>query len=198
MPPIRSNTNPTGLGTIDDYVERTSTLIFDFAGKTSAAKRVFNVIVRRTYNPLLGIRSNWFGRAASEKDPKGTSPTSYLGGLPSRRDPEALDPRAGAGGDAGVARSLRPAAVVVRLVAHARAPPSGRSARTTARRRMAGRESVVGDLFGTSAAARSAASRESLGAARTGGSEPVQLIGHTRRCRARVDADAVSPARKYV
>ena len=71
MPPIRSNTNPTGLGTIDDYVERTSALISDFAGKTSAAKRVFNVIVRRTYNPLLGIRSNGFGRAASEKDPQG-------------------------------------------------------------------------------------------------------------------------------
>jgi hypothetical protein len=39
--------------------------------------------------------------------------------------------------------------------------------------------SVVGTLFGTWAAARAAASGEGLGPARTGGSEPVELIGHT-------------------
>ena len=38
---------------------------------------------------------------------------------------------------------------------------------------------VLGNLFGTWAAARAAASGESLGAAQTGGSEPVELIGHT-------------------
>jgi hypothetical protein len=39
--------------------------------------------------------------------------------------------------------------------------------------------SVVGNLFGTWDAARAAASGEGLGAAHTGGSEPVDLIGHT-------------------
>ena len=39
--------------------------------------------------------------------------------------------------------------------------------------------SVVGNLFGTWAAARAAASGEDLGAARTGGLERVELIGHT-------------------
>ncbi len=39
--------------------------------------------------------------------------------------------------------------------------------------------SVVGNLFGTWAAARAAASGEGLGPARTGGSERVELIGHT-------------------
>ena len=138
MPPIRSNTNPTGLGTIDDYVERTSTLISHFAGKTSAAKRVFNVIVRRTYNPLLGIPRNGFGRAASEKDPQGTSPASYLGTLPSRRDRAEMDPRMGARSDARMASALRRCPVLVRLVSHARTPARWRSAQTTTGRRMAG------------------------------------------------------------
>ena len=39
--------------------------------------------------------------------------------------------------------------------------------------------SVVGHLFRTWAAARAAASGEDLGAAQTGGSEPIDLIGHT-------------------
>ena len=39
--------------------------------------------------------------------------------------------------------------------------------------------SVVGSLFGMWAAAWVAASGEDLGAAQTGGSEPVELIGHT-------------------
>src|SRR5438067_1426392 len=40
--------------------------------------------------------------------------------------------------------------------------------------------SVVGNLFGTWAAARVAASSEDFGAAQTGGPEPVEPIGHTR------------------
>jgi hypothetical protein len=39
--------------------------------------------------------------------------------------------------------------------------------------------SVVGNLFGTWAAARAAVSGEDFGAAPEGGSEPVELIGHT-------------------
>jgi len=39
--------------------------------------------------------------------------------------------------------------------------------------------SVVGNLLGTWAAAQAAASGEGLRAGRTGGSEPVGLIGHT-------------------
>jgi hypothetical protein len=39
--------------------------------------------------------------------------------------------------------------------------------------------SGVGNLFGTWAAARAAASGEDLGAPQTGGSEPVEPIGHT-------------------
>jgi AraC-like DNA-binding protein len=39
--------------------------------------------------------------------------------------------------------------------------------------------SVVGNLFGTWAAARAVASGEDLGAARTGGPDPVEPIGHT-------------------
>jgi len=65
MPPIGSNTNPTGLGTVDDYVERNRVRMSDFAGKTLAAKRVFNVFVRRTYNPLRGIPRNGFGRGGT-------------------------------------------------------------------------------------------------------------------------------------
>ena len=41
-----------------------------------------------------------------------------LQGLSSRRDPASVDPRAGHLGDAAVARALRPAAVILRLVAH--------------------------------------------------------------------------------
>ena len=120
MPPIRSNTNPTGLGTIDDYVERTSTLIFDFAGKTSAAKRVFNVIVRRTYNPLLGIRSNWLrgdrARAPSSVDrqPEQARVRSCIGTdrTDDRRDPHHLavaSPR-------GAVISSAPARALLRFV----------------------------------------------------------------------------------
>ena len=39
--------------------------------------------------------------------------------------------------------------------------------------------SVVGNMFGTWAAARAAVSGEDLGAGQTSGSEPVELIGHT-------------------
>ena len=42
-----------------------------------------------------------------------------LQGMPSRRDPGALDSGAGAGGDGGAARSVWPPADVLRLVAHA-------------------------------------------------------------------------------
>ena len=56
-----------------------------------------------------------------------------LQGLPSRRDPTALDSGAGPGGDEGVARSLRTAAVVVRLVDDARARTWGRGAHATRR-----------------------------------------------------------------
>ena len=69
-------------------------------------------------------------------------------------------------------------------------PSSYDWSRTHARRRggealerLAGGEwpdaSVVGNLFRTWAAARAAASGEDLGAAQTGGSEPIELIGHT-------------------
>ena len=101
-----------------------------------------------------------------------------LQGLSPRRDRAALDPRAGARRDARVARALRPAAVVVRLVAHARAPAWGRAARTNGPQRMAGRErgrQPVRDV-GCRAGARV---RRGLGALRRRASEPVDLIGHT-------------------
>ena len=63
---------------------------------------------------------------------------AYCKALPPRRDRAALDARAGARRDARVARAVRPAAVVVRLVAHARAPARGRGARA-ARREESGR-----------------------------------------------------------
>ena len=59
-----------------------------------------NIVVWVTYIPLRGIPRNGFGRAASEKDPKGTSPTSYLGGVPPRSDRNAVDSRASARRDA--------------------------------------------------------------------------------------------------
>ena len=65
---------------------------------------------------------------------------AYCKTLPSRRDRAALDPRAGARGDARMARAVRPAAVVVRLVAHARTPTRGRRARAAGTRGVAGGE----------------------------------------------------------
>ena len=76
-----------------------------------------------------------------------------------------------------MARSLRPDAVVERLVAHVRARRRGEALERLARGEWPV-ANVLGNLFGTWAAARAAASGESLGAAPTGGSEPVQLIGH--------------------
>ena len=58
-----------------------------------------------------------------------------------------------------VARALRPAAVVVRLVAHARAPARGRGARAAGRGEWPA-ASVVTRLFGSWAAARAAAPRQ--------------------------------------
>ena len=60
-----------------------------------------------------------------------------LQGVPPGRDRAPLDARARARRDARVARPLRPAAVVLRLVAHARAPAWRRAARATERRRLA-------------------------------------------------------------
>jgi hypothetical protein len=51
MPPIGSNTNPTGLDTADDYVERKLTAISDFAGKTRVVEPAVNIVVWVTYNP---------------------------------------------------------------------------------------------------------------------------------------------------
>jgi hypothetical protein len=73
---------------------------------------------------------------------------------------------------------------------YGRMPSSYDWSRTHARRRggaalerLAGGEwpagSVVSNLFGTWAAARTAASGEDLDAPQTGGPEPVELIGHT-------------------
>jgi AcrR family transcriptional regulator len=60
-----------------------------------------------------------------------------LPGLPPRGDRAALDPRTGARLDARLARPLRPAADVTRLVEHARASNWGRRARTRRPRRVA-------------------------------------------------------------
>ena len=56
--------------------------------------------------------------------------------MPPGRDRAALDARLGARGDARVVCSLRSAAVVLRLVTHARAPTWGRGARATEGRRL--------------------------------------------------------------
>jgi hypothetical protein len=75
-----------------------------------------------------------------------------------RRDPAPLDPGARARRDARLARLLRPAADVIRLVEHARASTWG-----DARARLAEGEgpaaSVVTRLFGTSSAARAVAAK---------------------------------------
>jgi len=69
----------------------------------------------------------------------------YLGdtelqALPPRRDRAARDAGAGDLGAARVARALRPAAVLLRLVAHARSPARGSCIRAVEWWRMAGRE----------------------------------------------------------
>jgi hypothetical protein len=63
-----------------------------------------------------------------------------LQGVPPGRDRPALDARARAGCDARLAGPLRPAAVVVRLVTHARAQARAGGTRTTQRRRLALRQ----------------------------------------------------------
>jgi hypothetical protein len=60
-----------------------------------------------------------------------------LQALSSRRDPAEVDAGAGDLGDAGVARTLRPAAVVLRLVADARGAARGKGARAARTRRLA-------------------------------------------------------------
>ena len=62
---------------------------------------------------MIGNGHAGFGRAASEKDPKGTSPTSYLGVLPSRRGRATMDTRARDRGNARMARAIREAAFLV-------------------------------------------------------------------------------------
>jgi hypothetical protein len=78
------------------------------------------------------------------------------------------------------ARGLWPAADVVSLVAYACV-----SARGRALDRLVGGKwpaaGVVGSLFGTWAAARTAASGEHVDAPPTRGPKPVELIGHTGR-----------------
>jgi hypothetical protein len=89
---------------------------------------------------VIGNGPAGFGRAASEKGPKGTSPTSYLGGLSSRCDRPPLDRWAGARRDARLASALRVAADVLRLVPYARASVRGRRARAPRGGRVAGGE----------------------------------------------------------
>ena len=75
---------------------------------------------------------------------------------PSRRDPASVDPRAGHLGDAAVARALRPAAVILRLVAHP-CPQARWGRASTPDESQCPTASVVGALFGTWASARTAA-----------------------------------------
>ena len=86
---------------------------------------------------MIGNGHAGFGRAASEKDPKGTSPTSYLGALPSRGDRANANARVGTRRDARMARALWQPALVNRLVPHARTQAWRRSAQTTQGRRLA-------------------------------------------------------------
>ena len=84
---------------------------------------------------------------------------AYCKALPPRRDRAALDARAGARRDARVARALRRAADVLRLVAHPCASARRRGPRAPAR--ASGRRPAWSpSLFGTWAAACAAALRQ--------------------------------------
>jgi hypothetical protein len=83
-----------------------------------------------------------FAAAAAPTRSRGTGRgrLRVLQDVPPWRDRAPLDTGVRARCDARVARLLRPVAVVLRLVTHARAPTWGRGARATQRRRLARRE----------------------------------------------------------
>src|SRR6202042_1925029 len=85
-----------------------------------------------------------------------------LQGLPPGRDRAALDVRACNKRHVRLAESIPPAAVVVRLVPHTRAPTWGRGARATQHGRLAFRQRRdlrLGELEGCTGGGRDAASR---------------------------------------
>lgn len=104
MDPHQHHGSTEGIGWEDDMVEVNKT--------TTPANMHWNLVDRATGNENTAI-----GRRVR-----------VLQGLPSRRDRAALDLRAGACRDGRVAIALRRAAVVLRLVAGARASARGRGA----------------------------------------------------------------------
>ncbi len=101
-----------------------------------------------------------------------------LQALSSRRDRAQVDAGAGDLGNARVARALRPAAVVLRLVAHAHAPARGCCARAAGPWRIAGRERCQQPVRNLGCRA-GCGLRGDFDAPRTAASEAVELIGHT-------------------
>src|ERR1700694_2260785 len=81
-----------------------------------------------------GVPRLWRLHAAAQRQGRRVR---VLQGVPPRRDRAPLDARPGAGRHARVARAVRPAAIVLRQVTHARAPTWGRGARATEGRRLA-------------------------------------------------------------